>query len=158
MQSCYLIEQKHSFAFDFCIPLQITHKDLVKIAIADVGVSKPAKMITGTRIGTPAYVAPEMIRSQVYDSKVDIYSFGIMMWEMWYGKRALLDVGGDLHAILDKVAEGMRPSHVEGSRKPPDGWQHLMQLCWDGEADKRPPAAKCHKELVALHKEAITNM
>ncbi|KAL9964138.1 hypothetical protein ACROYT_G027725 [Oculina patagonica] len=64
----------------------ITHDGVVKIA--DVGVSKQANMITGTRAGTTTYFAPEVIRSSVYDSKADIYSFGIMMWEMWYGTRA----------------------------------------------------------------------
>ena len=107
-------------------------------------------MITGTMIGTPAYVAPEMIRSQVYDSKVDIYSFGIIMWEMWYGKRAFRDFGEDLKTFYEKVAEGVRPSHVEGRRTPPDGWRHLMQRCWDDEADKRPTAAMCHNELTTL--------
>ncbi len=112
-------------------------------------------MITGTITGTPAYLAPEVIRSSVYDSKADIYSFGIMMWEMWYGKRAFLDLGGDLNTILQEVAGGVRPSHVEGRRKPPDGWQHLMQWCWDGEADERPTAAACHSELTKLYREAI---
>ncbi len=139
--------------FNICIPLQITYDGVVKIA--DVGVSKQANMITGTMTGTPAYVAPEVIRSSMYDSKADIYSFGIMMWEMWYGKRALLDVGGDLNTFLQEVAGGVRPSHVEGRRKPPDGWRHLMQWCWDGEADERPTAATCNKELIKLFQEAI---
>ncbi|KAL9964095.1 hypothetical protein ACROYT_G027677 [Oculina patagonica] len=134
----------------------ITYEDVVKIA--DVGVSKQANMITGTMAGTPAYVAPEVIRSNVYDSKADIYSFGIIMWEMWYGKRAFLDVGGDLNTFFGKVVEGVRPSHVEGRRKPLDGWQHLMQWCWDGEADERPTAAMCHKELTKLYQKAITTI
>ena len=143
---------KNQFAFDVCIPLQITYEDVVKIA--DVGVSKQANMITGTMTGTPAYLAPEVVNSNVYDSKADIYSFGIMMWEMWYGKRAV-DVGGDLNTFLDQVAEGVRPSHVENMRKPPDGWQNLMQSCWDGEADKRPTALMCHKALSKVYMDAV---
>ena len=144
---------KNQFAFDVYIPLQITHEGVVKIA--DVGVSKQANMITGTMTGTPAYLAPEVVNSNVYDSKADIYSFGIMMWEMWYGKRALLDVGGDLNTFLDQVAEGVRPSHVEDMREPPEGWQNLMQRCWDGEADKRPTAAMCHNELSKVYMDAV---
>ncbi len=110
-------------------------------------------MITGTMTGTPAYVAPEVIRSSVYDSKADIYSFGIMMWEMWYGVEAFFDLGGDLDSFYDEVAGGVRPSHVEGRRKPPDGWQHLMQCCWDGEAEKRPTAVKCQCVLIKLYQD-----
>lgn len=112
-------------------------------------------MITGTMTGTPAYVAPEVAKSSFYDSKADMYSFGIIMWEMWYGKRALLDVGGDLITFLDKVVGGVRPSHVEDRRMPPDAWQHLMQRCWDDEADNRPTAAMCHQELAKLYQEVI---
>ena len=115
-------------------------------------------MITGTMTGTPACVAPEVIRSNVYDSKADIYSFGIMMWEMWYGKRAFLDVGGDLNTFLKKVTDGVRPCHVQDMIKPPDGWQHLMQSCWDGEADKRPTAAMCHKALSKVYKDIVPSI
>ena len=93
-----------------------------------------------------------MIRSSIYDSKADIYSFGIMLWEMWYGKRALLEVGGDFNTFLHKKK---RPSHVEDRRKPPTAWQQLMQQCWDDNAEERPTAAICHKELTALYQEAL---
>ena len=108
-------------------------------------------MITGTMAGTPAFVAPEVISSIVYDDKADMYSFGIMMWEMWYGRRAFLEVGGDLNMFWNRVLEGVRPSHIEGTRMPPDQWQNLMQCCWDGEAEKRPTAAACHDELTKLY-------
>ena len=108
-------------------------------------------MITGTMAGTPNFVAPEVITSTVYDNKADMYSFGIMMWEMWYGRRAFLEVGGDLNMFWDRVLEGVRPSHIEGTRMPPDRWQNLMRCCWDGEAEKRPTAATCHDELTKLY-------
>ena len=132
--------------------MQISLQGVVKIA--DVGVSKEGKMITGTIAGTPAFVAPEVITSRVYDNKADMYSFGIMMWEMWYGRRAFLEVRGDLNTFWDRVLEGVRPSHIEGTRMPPDQWQSLMQCCWDGEAEKRPTAATCHDELTKMYSTA----
>ena len=62
-----------------------------------------------------------------------------------------MDVVGDLSTFLDKVVEGVRPSHIEGSRMPLDQWQNLMQCCWDGEAEKRPAAAMCENELTKLY-------
>ena len=128
--------------------MKISLQDDVKIAA--VGVSKEEKLITGTMAGTPAFVAPELIRSSMYDSKADMYSFGIMMWEMWYGRRAFLDVGGDVNTFWGRVEEGVRPSHIEGTNMPPDQWQNLMQWCWDGEAVKRPTAEMCQEELTEL--------
>ena len=104
--------------------------------------------------GTPTYLAPEVMTSCMYDYKADVYSFGIMLWEMWYGKRALLDVGGDVKEFYDKVLEGARPAHVEGSKRPPTGLHYLMQHCWEKEPDNRPDAAKCHKMINQLYQEA----
>ena len=103
--------------------------------------------------GTPMYLAPEVIKSCLYDYKADIYSFGIMLWEMWYGIRALLDVGGNVHEFFEKVGEGVRPKHVRGSKKPPPCWHELMQRCWDEKPDNRPDARECYEELTQLHQK-----
>ena len=97
------------------------------------------------------YLAPEVIESRLYDFKVDIYSFGIMLWEMWYGNRALLDVQGNVQEFFEKVVEGARPTHVEGSKEPPAGLQDLMQRCWDENPENRPGARECHEKLTQLY-------
>ena len=123
------------------------------IKVADVGVSKEAKTFPGTMTGTPMYLAPEVIKSSLYDYKADIYSFGIMLWEMWYGNRALLDVVGNVQEFFEKVGEGVRPTHVRGSKKPPPGLHDLMQRCWDEKPDNRPDASECYKKLTKLYQE-----
>ena len=130
---------------------QLSQENIVKVA--DVGVSKEAKAITGTMTGTPVYLAPEVINSCLYDYKADIYSLGIMLWEMWYGNRALLDVGGDVYEFFEKVVGGARPTHVEGLKKPPAGLHDLMQRCWDEKPDNRPDARKCCERLTQLSQE-----
>ena len=116
--------------------------------VADVGV-------VGVGVSV-AYTAPEVITSSMYDrSNVDIYSFGIIMWEMWYGKTAFFDVT-DLDA--SKVAKGKRPLHVEDNIRPPFGWQYLMERCWGENAETRPTAAMCHDELTFLYREAVTSI
>jgi len=62
-----------------------------------------------------------------------------------------MDVAGDPNTFRDKVVEGVRPSHIQGTRIPPDQWQRLMQRCWDGEAEKRSTAATCHNALTNLY-------
>ena len=131
---------------------QLSQENIAKLA--DVGVSKEAKAITGTMAGTPLYLAPEVIKSHLYDYKADIYSFGIMLWEMWYGIRPLLDVEGNLLEHFEKVVEGVRPTHVEGSKEPPAGLCDLMQRCWDEKPDNRPDASECSKKLFQLYQES----
>ena len=130
---------------------QLSQENIVKVA--DVGVSKEAKAITGTLAGTPVYLAPEVINSCLYDYKADIYSLGIMLWEMWYGNRALLDVVGNVQEFFEKVGEGVRPTHVRGSKKPPPGLHDLMQRCWDEKPDNRPDARECCERLTQLSQE-----
>ena len=88
---------------------------------------------------TDAYLASEVIFCEEYDNKLkaDIYSFGIMLWEMWYG--------------TDQ--EGASPSYVQDAIKPPTGWQDLMQRCWDGKPHNRPDAAGCRELLTVLSQE-----
>ena len=131
---------------------QLSQENIAKLA--DVGASKEAKAITGTMTGTPLYLAPEVIKSHLYDYKADIYSFGIMLWEMWYGIRALLDVEGNVPEYFEKVVEGVRPMHVQGSKEPPAGLRDLMQRCWDEKPDNRPDASECYQKLFQLYRES----
>ena len=131
---------------------QLSQENITKLA--NVGVSKEAKAITGTMTGTPLYLAPEVIKFHLYDYKADIYSFGIMLWEMWYGSRLLLDVEGNVPEYFEKVVEGVRPMHVRGSKKPPPGLYDLMQRCWDEKPDNRPDASECYAKLFQLHRES----
>ena len=112
--------------------------------MTDVGVSKPAVDITGTIAGTPVYLAPEVFHSQVYDCKADIYSLGIMLWEIWYGEQAFGNVKvRTLGALFSLVDDGYRPGNVQGCNQPPPNWQMLMNQCWKRNPDERPTARKC---------------
>ena len=114
------------------------------VKIADVGLAKAEIDITGTFRGTPLYTAPEVFRSQVYDSKADIYSLGLLMWEMWYGQRAFADAARTtLHDFFDWVDKGSRPVHKQGFKTPPPLWEQLMTKYWDSNPDKRPTAMEC---------------
>ena len=92
-----------------------------EVKVSDVGASKEAGYITGTFAGTPAYMAPEVLKSQVYNSKADIYSLGIMLWELWYGERAFSSSVLSLADFFTMVDNGGRPEHVEGCREPKPG-------------------------------------
>ena len=123
--------------------------------ISDVGQAKRAEDILGTFVGTPLYMAPEVFHSQVYDSKADIYSLGIILWEMWYGKRALTPAE-NRKALFDMVDEGYRPGEVEGYKPPSYCWKELMEKCWKGNPDERPTAESCKnyaKMTVSFHEK-----
>lgn len=141
----------YTYVFRY-FPLQLSDSNSVKIT--DVGVSKAAVDITGTLAGTPVYFAPEVIRTERYNCQADIYSLGIIMWEMWYGQQAFAEVTvPSLEAFFLMVSRGYRPKHVECCKQPPDHWKRLMYNCWNGNPQKRPTATKCLEEMTMLSAE-----
>ena len=120
------------------------------VKVTDVGASKEAADITGTLAGSPTYIAPEVFKSQVYNSKVDIYSLGIMLWELWYGERAFAKIESvSLEDFFRMVDNGGRPEHVKGCREPTQAWENLMKECWQKNYKDRPSANECHQRITA---------
>lgn len=52
------------------------------LKICDFGISRFQTANMATRIGTPAYMAPETWTGSLYNEKVDVYSWGILCWEV----------------------------------------------------------------------------
>lgn len=76
------------------------------IKIADFGIAKMIRMSDRTHtdviMGTPNYIAPEVIRGEPYDHRVDIFALGVTIYEMLAGRRPF-DAENDF-AIIYRVA------------------------------------------------------
>ena len=120
------------------------------IKLADLGLAKYKDTITGTVCGTILYMAPEVYEGKSYCTKVDIYSFGLIMWEMWFGKKVFSELsslsGGELLRRI--MQENYRPQTPRRDGRfipnpPPVQWNKLMATCWQTEPSLRPTAAEC---------------
>ena len=102
--------------------------------------AKPENEIRCTVCGASIYLAPEIFEGRVYNSKADIYSFGYVLWELWYGETAF---GAALarkppHMLLEDVwKRDLRPTHIKGTQHPREIWQHVMTSCWNKEPSSR---------------------
>jgi serine/threonine protein kinase len=97
--------------------------------------------------GVLPYMAPEVLRGNLYTKASDVYSFGIIMWEMTSGIPAFNNLAHDFDLSLN-ICQGLRPDIVKvpdyaHKRKIEDDieveYVELMKRCWDSDPDKRPP-------------------
>lgn len=67
--------------------------------------------------GIFVYIVLEVFYFKLYDGKVDIYSFGLILWEMWYGQWVFVEFKGMMVDFFRLVDKGGCLKDVEGSRK-----------------------------------------
>ncbi|KDO29381.1 TKL protein kinase [Saprolegnia parasitica CBS 223.65] len=133
----------------FLHSFNIVHRDLKslnllitdegRVKLADFGIAKVAlenEFMTRC-CGTYQWMAPEVIVSQTYSVSADIYSFGIVMWEICEASVPFADTPAALVAMA-VIQENKRPTM---SANIPTPLKDLITSCWDKEASVRPDAA-----------------
>lgn len=118
--------------------------------VADVGVAKHENEITGTVCSTSIYLAPEVYERRIYNSKSDMYSFGYVLWELWYGETAFAAAieSRNKYMVLEEVVkQDLRPTHIEGTQHPWGSWQFVMESCWNKDPKGRMTAQKGWEKL-----------
>eukprot|EP00644_Phytophthora_capsici_P000218 jgi/Phyca11/100027/e_gw1.4.960.1 len=109
-------------------------------AHVDFGISRAndqSELMTGC-CGTFQWMAPEVLTSQKYSISADIYSFGVIVWEICEGSAPFKDLT-PAQIPLAVVQERRRPII---SPKTPLPLRDLIQRCWQHEPTHRPTAAE----------------
>src|SRR6266542_476314 len=122
----YIHEKNHVHQDLYSGNILIYQKDgKLYLAIGDLGLCISLNKIDDERkiFGVMPYVAPEVIRGLGNTRASDIYSFGIIMWEILMGERPYKDQAHDVHLAF-KILDGLRPTIPEGT---PDNYCSLMQ-------------------------------
>lgn len=138
---------------DFLHSIGIIHRDIKPqnifinknddICIADFGTSRKVEEnihLTQAKIGTPAYMAPELVKYDEYSNKVDVYSFGVIYYQFFLmnTKFKLNDKKTppqSANAFMNRVAMGAR--FVRPKNMNDDQWK-VYTDCTNGNADERP--------------------
>ncbi|RIB05522.1 kinase-like domain-containing protein [Gigaspora rosea] len=119
----------------------ILQDDLRSAYISDLGLSKfnPKRKKDGV-FGILPYIAPEVLMRQPYTKKSDIYSFGIIMWEILHGVPVSYYHKFSKQQLQLKICyNNLRPPV---NNEAPQCYVSLMKECWDKEPEKRPTAEK----------------
>mmetsp|Transcript_11423 Transcript_11423/g.25985 ORF Transcript_11423/g.25985 Transcript_11423/m.25985 type:complete len:181 (-) Transcript_11423:32-574(-) len=134
-------------------PVPVVHRDIKSlnvlltkqftVKICDFGLSKimtkqTMQMTKG--LGTPHWMAPEVISSSNYGTPSDVYSYGIMVWELFH---RMVPYGGlDAAKITMGVVTGNPPLRPPIHRNIQPNVARLMNWCWDQKPENRPSFAR----------------
>jgi serine/threonine protein kinase len=104
------------------------------VKVADFGFARiKEENATMTRCGTPCWTAPEIIRGEKYDERADVYSFGVIMWEVLTRRQPY--AGRNFMGVSLDVLEGRRPQIPHDC---PAHFSKVLRKCWHATPDKRP--------------------
>ena len=89
----------------------------------------------GTVIGTVQYMSPEQLQGVEADARSDIFSFGVMLFEMVTGKRTF--EGKTQASIVGQILAVDPPSVSTLRPETPPGLDRVIRLCLDKDPDER---------------------
>ncbi len=124
--------------FDFGLARVVTRRNIINDRYDMTG-----------ETGSMRYMAPEVVESLPYNEKVDVYAFGLLMWEMLQTTQVF--IGMSVREFYTRVInEGARPP-LEDSW--PEELRRLISNCWHHDADRRPPFSNIIRNLHAISGE-----
>ncbi|CAL9170257.1 unnamed protein product [Musa hybrid cultivar] len=161
---CLLVAMDVAFGMEYLHNKNIIHFDLKSdnllvnlrdpqrpiCKVGDLGLSKVKyeTLMSGGMQGTLPWMAPELLsgKDNRYTEKVDVFSFGIVMWELITGEEPY----GDMHygAIIGGILnDTLRPPVPESCDTE---WGSLMEQCWSTEPSQRPSFTDIASRLRAM--------
>jgi serine/threonine protein kinase/Tol biopolymer transport system component len=108
---------------------------------------------TGLALGTPAYLSPEQVSGQKLDARTDVYSFGLVLYEMATGIRAISgNTAPEIHeAILDHPPRAVRELNPKVSR----GLEQIVHRAINKDREARyRDASEMREDLLRLKRGA----
>lgn len=129
--------------------------------VGDFGLSRIKRntLVSGGVRGTLPWMAPELLNgsSNRVSEKVDVFSFGISMWEILTGEEPYenMHCGAIIGGIVKNTLRPPVPEHCD-----PD-WRKLMEQCWSPDPDTRPSFTEITNRLrsmsIAFQSRAYNN-
>lgn len=136
---------------DNFLVISLSTKAPVTVKIADFGTSRSITQAQEpfnhtAALGTPIYMAPEILEHKPYSTKLDVYSFAVTLWVLYVRKEPYSELKHQWD-IPVFVIKGHRPSIPDDC---PEGYADLIQRCWAADPQQRPEMSEVVQTLESL--------
>lgn len=139
----------------------ILHRDLKSVNIlldehwnvkvSDFGLTDFKDSNTSLQLGTPFWLAPEAMEQKGYTEAADVYSFGMVCWELFTREIPFSNMNPH-QAALAVYTEAKRP---DIPAFVPQNFQRLIRDCWHQDAKRRPTLVQVLQRLEQLRAEGL---
>eukprot|EP01127_Copromyxa_protea_P010865 TRINITY_DN2693_c0_g1_i1.p1 TRINITY_DN2693_c0_g1~~TRINITY_DN2693_c0_g1_i1.p1 ORF type:complete len:413 (+),score=75.11 TRINITY_DN2693_c0_g1_i1:358-1596(+) len=89
--------------------------------------------------GTRLWMAPEVLDQEEFDKSLDVYAFGLILWEIWTGKEPFNQYEEFEEFFVAVCIDHERPPLPQDA---PTSFRVLLSSCWDADRKKRPTFAE----------------
>ncbi|KAM6177361.1 mitogen-activated protein kinase kinase kinase 21 [Erethizon dorsatum] len=136
---------------------KIEHDDVCNktLKITDFGLAREWHRTTKmSAAGTYAWMAPEVIRSSLFSKGSDIWSYGVLLWELLTGEVPYRGIDG--LAVAYGVAVNKLTLPIPSTC--PEPFAKLMKECWEQDPHIRPSFASILQQLSDIEVAVMTEM
>jgi serine/threonine protein kinase len=131
--------------------------------IIDFGLSEEqqTKEIENRKIsGSASWMSPEMLKGDNYTEKIDVFAFGIILWQLVAGSTVVYDTTKyeklptqqALQAFIDDITDNrMRPNMPQHLTTEEPNLVRLIEQCWEDDPNMRPSFSFIVKALVRIY-------
>lgn len=114
---------------------------------------------SGNLVGTYQWMAPEVLTNQTYNEYIDVYSFGMIMYEVFSNKTPFFELGVDVNpeVLADEIIRGIRPTLKYIVSDAPLEVKNIMMRCWDPSPIKRGTMLMIIDELQRLMENVVNS-
>ncbi|XP_054568921.1 mitogen-activated protein kinase kinase kinase 21 isoform X1 [Eptesicus fuscus] len=136
---------------------KIEHDDMCNktLKITDFGLAREWHRTTKmSAAGTYAWMAPEVIKSSLFSKGSDIWSYGVLLWELLTGEVPYRGIDG--LAVAYGVAVNKLTLPIPSTC--PEPFAKLMKECWQPDPHIRPSFALILEQLTAIEGAVMTEM
>jgi len=136
-------------ALDYAHKKDIVHRDIKpanimrltetkEVKVTDFGIARitsSSQTKTGVVLGTPSYMSPEQVSGKKVDGRSDIFSLGVVLFEMLSGHKPF--TGEDITSLMFKIAKEKHPSPRKINPRIPPVVEKIIDKALEKELEKR---------------------